>query len=302
MLDGKVAIVTGAGRGLGRIEALQLASMGARVIVNDLGVAADGSGADHGPTQQVVEEIVAAGGEAAAHFGDVADWEQAQGLIDMAVETFGGLHILINNAGFLRDRMIFNMAEEEWDGVIRVHLKGHFSTTRWATAYWRGLSKEEGGPVYGRIINTASEAFLFGSAGQPNYAAAKAGIAALTMATAQACQRYGVTANAICPRARTRMTEDTGGGMFNKPEEGFDMFAPENVAPLVGYLASPAAERVSGQVFIIYGKRASVLAAPQIAQSFDAEGAWTVDGLVDALGPYFEKRQPIRDGFAMPAQ
>lgn len=302
MLEGKVAIVTGAGRGLGRIEALQLATMGARVVVNDLGVEADGTGADEGPARQVVDEIVAAGGQAVAHYGDVADWEDARGLIRMAEETFGGFHILVNNAGFLRDRMVFNMSEEDWDSVIRVHLRGHFCTTRWATAYWRERSKEGGGPVYGRIINTTSEAFLFGSPGQPNYAAAKAGIAALTMATAQSCQKYGVTANAVCPRARTRMTEGTLGGMFAKPEEGFDVFAPENVAPLVGYLASPAAERISGQVFIVYGGRVSVVAAPQIARSFDAEGAWTVEGLVNVMGPYFEERQPIRDGFAMPAQ
>lgn len=302
MLDGKVAIVTGAGRGLGRVEALELARLGARVVVNDLGVEADGTSADKDPAQQVVDEIAAAGGKAVAHYGDVADWEDARGLIDMAVETFGRLDVLVNNAGFLRDRMVFNMSEEEWDGVIRVHLKGHFCTTRWATARWRERSKAEGGPVYGRIINTTSEAFLLGAAGQPNYAAAKAGIAALTMSTAQACQRYGVTVNAICPRARTRMTENTLGGMFDKPEEGFDVFAPENVAPLAGYLASPAAARISGQLFIVYGNRVSVVAAPQIAESFDAEGAWTVDGLVGKMGPYFENRQPVSDGFAMPAQ
>jgi len=276
--------------------------MGARVVVNDLGVQADGTSSDQEPAGQVVDEIVAAGGEAVAHYGDVANWEDAQRLVNAAVETFGGLDILVNNAGFLRDRMVFNMSEEEWDGVIRVHLKGHFCTTRWATAYWRERSKSEGGPIYGRLINTASEAFLIGATGQPNYAAAKAGIAALTMATAQACQRYGVTVNAICPRARTRMTEDTLGGMFDKPEEGFDVFAPENVVPLVGYLASPAAERVCGQVFIVYGNRVSVVAAPQLAESFDAEGAWTVEGLESAMGPYFEKRQPISDGFAMAPQ
>jgi 3-oxoacyl-[acyl-carrier protein] reductase len=301
-LQGKVAIVTGAGRGLGRVEALQLAALGARVVVNDLGVAADGSGADEAPARQVVDEIAAAGGEAIAHYGDVASWDGARALIDTALQRFGDLHILVNNAGFLRDRMVFNMTEEEWDGVIRVHLKGHFCTTRWATLHWREKSKEAGGPVYASIINTASEAFLFGSPGQPNYAAAKAGIAALTMATAQACARYGVRANAICPRARTRMTESTLGAMFAKPEEGFDPFAPENVAPLVGYLASPAAERVSGQVFIAWGSRVSVIAAPQIAQSFDAEGAWTFDGLASALGPFFDQREPVRDGFAMPAQ
>ena len=299
MLEGKVAIVTGAGRGLGRVEALQLAKLGARVVVNDLGVAADGTGKDEGPARGVVDEIQAAGGEALAHYGDIADWETAHTLVDTAIEHFGDLHVLVNNAGFLRDRMIFNMSEEEWDGVIRVHLKGHFCMTRWATLHWREKSKEAGAPVYGRLINTASEAFLFGSAGQPNYAAAKAGIAALTMATAQACARYGVTANAICPRARTRMTEGVGGGMFEKPAEGFDAFAPENVVPLVGFLASPAAVRVSGQVFIIYGNRASVLAAPTVARDFDAEGAWTVEGLAQAMGPYFDQREPIVDGFVM---
>ena len=302
MLEGKVAIVTGAGRGLGRVEALQLASLGARVIVNDLGVTADGTGADQAPAREVVERITAAGGQAVAHYGDVADWNDSQRLITTAVEAFGGLDILVNNAGFLRDRMVFNMPEDDWDTVIRLHLKGHFCTTRWATAYWRERSKERDGPVYGRVINTASEAFLFGSAGQPNYATAKGGIAALTMATAQSCYRYGVTANAICPRARTRMTDGTLGGMVDKPERGFDVFAPENVAPLVSYLASPAAERISGQAFIVYGGKVSVVAAPQIVQSFEAEGAWTAEGLANVMGPYFEKRQPIRDGFAMSPQ
>src|SRR6266540_937520 len=176
MLEGKVAIVTGAGRGLGRAAALELARLGAAVVVNDLGVAADGSGADASPAQQVVDEIEAAGGKAIANHADVADWGQARGLIEQAVGTFGRLDILVNNAGFLRDKMVFNMEEEDWDSVIQVHLKGHFSTCRWATAYWRDRSKEEGGPVYARIINTASEAFLVGSPAQPNYAAAKGGI------------------------------------------------------------------------------------------------------------------------------
>ena len=302
MLEGKVAIVTGAGRGLGRIEALQLAELGAKVVVNDLGVAADGTGNDESPAQQVVDEIVAAGGEAVAHYADVANWDDAKALVDAAVEKFGDLNILVNNAGFLRDRMIFNMEEADWDAVIRVHLKGHFCMSRWATAYWRTKSKEIDGPVYARIINTASEAFLFGSPGQPNYAAAKAGIAALTTATAQSCFRYGVKANVVCPRARTRMTQGTLGGMFDKPEDGFDTFAPENVAPLVGYLASPAAEGVSGQVFVIYGSKATIVTAPQMGESFETDGRWTVEGLAGAMGPYFEKRKPLQDGFAVSAQ
>jgi NAD(P)-dependent dehydrogenase (short-subunit alcohol dehydrogenase family) len=300
-LDGKAAIVTGAGRGLGRVEALQLAKLGARVVVNDLGVAADGSGSDERPAQTVVNEITAAGGEAVANYGDVADWEDSRRMVEQAVQTFGDLHILVNNAGFLRDRMIFNMEEEDWDSVIRVHLKGHFCMSRWATAHWRDRSKAADGPVYARIINTASEAFLYGSPGQPNYAAAKAGIAALTLATAQSCARYGVTANAICPRARTRMTEGTLGGMFDKPAEGFDAFDPQNVAPLVGFLASPAAGNVSGQVFIVHGGMVQALSAPGVSQRFDsANGAWTFDALSTTLSQFFQKRQPIKDGFVMP--
>jgi 3-oxoacyl-[acyl-carrier protein] reductase len=290
-LDGKVAIVTGAGQGLGRAEALLLAGEGARVVVNDLGVTVDGTGADASPAEQVVEEIKSAGGDAVAHHGNVADWNDAEGMIRTAVETYGDLHILVNNAGILRDKMIFNMSETEWDAVIAVHLKGHAGPTKHACAYWRDRSKDAGGAVYGRIVNTSSEAFLMGSPGQPNYAAAKAGIVGLTLSVAQSMQKYGVNANAIAPRAATRMTE-----MFDMDPE---TFAPENVAPLVGFLASPAADRVSGQVFIVWGGQVTVMAPMRAEEKFETEGRWTVDGLADAMVPWYEKREPVLDGFVM---
>jgi 3-oxoacyl-[acyl-carrier protein] reductase len=300
-LDGKVAIVTGAARGLGRVEALQLASQGARVVVNDLGGAADGTGQDQEPARAVVEEIRKAGGEAVPHFGDVADWNDAQSLIKTALDEFGSLDILVNNAGFTRDGMLFKMSEEDFDAVIRVHLKGHFCMMRFATAYWRDQSKAKGAPVYGRVINTSSEAFIFGSVGQPNYAAAKAGIVAMTMGVAQACIKYGVTANAIMPRARTRMT-DVGPlkAMFAKPEEGFDNFAPENTSPLVGYLASPRAERISGYLFIVWAKQVKIVDRPTIETIFEADERWTVESLHQQLSPHFEKLEPVKDGFSVP--
>ncbi len=300
MLDGKVAIVTGAARGLGRVEALELARHGVRVVVNDLGTAGDGSGKDEEAARAVVEEIKAMGGEAVPHFGDVADWEASKAMINTAVEEFGDLNILVNNAGFCRDRMIFNMNEDEFDTVIRVHLKGHFAGMRFASEYWRNKSKAEGGPIYGRIINTSSEAFIFGSAGQPNYAAAKAGIVAMTMSTAQVLQKYGVTANVIMPRARTRMT-DSGAvsAMFVKPEEGFDTYAPENCSPLVAYLASPQAANVSGYLMIVYAKSITMVGQPDVGTQFETDDAWTAESVEEKLGPYFAERTPIEDGFTV---
>ncbi|MEU8676081.1 3-oxoacyl-ACP reductase [Streptomyces sp. NPDC048560] len=294
-LDGLAAIVTGAGRGLGRAEALELARLGAAVVVNDYGQPGrDGSGeASAAPAEEVAAEIRAAGGRAVAHLGDVSDHGQARALVDVAVSTYGKLDILVNNAGILRDRMIFSMTEDEWDSVIRVHLKGHFNTTHFAASHWRTRSKAAGGPVYGRIVNTSSEAFLAGSAGQPNYAAAKGGIVGLTTSTAQALARYGVTANAICPRARTRMTEDVFAG-FQEPADGsLDALAPEHVSPLVGYLASREAGRVNGQLFVVHGGMVAIVERPRVAAKFDsAKEAFTFDELDGLITPHYRDRPP----------
>ncbi|MET8409701.1 3-oxoacyl-ACP reductase [Streptomyces sp. NPDC005195] len=304
-LEGLTAIVTGAGRGLGRAEALELAGLGASVVVNDYGrPGRDGSGAaSAAPAEEVAAEIRAGGGRALAHTGDVADHEQARGLVESAVAEFGGLDILVNNAGILRDRMVFSMSEEEWDSVIRVHLKGHFNMTHFASVHWRARSKAADGPVYGRIVNTSSEAFLAGSAGQPNYAAAKGGIVGLTTSTALALARYGVTANVICPRARTRMTEDVFAGFPDRQAgaergEGLDPLAPEHVAPLVGYLVSPAAAHVNGQLLVVHGGMVAVVERPRVAAKFDTkQDAFTYDELDALLSPHYAGR-PRGETFA----
>ncbi|WP_327356499.1 3-oxoacyl-ACP reductase [Streptomyces sp. NBC_01304] len=294
-LAGLSAIVTGAGRGLGRAEALELARLGASVVVNDFGQPGrDGSGeADATPAEQVAAEIREAGGQAVAHLGDVADYEQARGLVQLAIDTYGKLDILVNNAGILRDRMIFSMSEAEWDTVIHVHLKGHFNTTHFASVHWRERSKAAGAPVYGRVINTSSEAFLAGSAGQPNYAAAKGGIVGLTTSTALALGKYGVTANAICPRARTRMTEDVFAGFQEPSGDQLDPLAPEHVSPLVGYLAAPAAAKVNGQLLVVHGGMVAVVERPKVAAKFDtAKDAFTFDELDELITPYYEDKPP----------
>ncbi|MFD0267385.1 3-oxoacyl-ACP reductase [Streptomyces sp. NPDC127106] len=301
-LEGLSAIVTGAGRGLGRAEAVELARLGASVVVNDFGQPGrDGSGeASAGPAQEVAEEIRAAGGRAVAHTGDVADFGQARGLVELAVSSFGKLDVLVNNAGILRDRMVFSMSEEEWDSVIRVHLKGHFNTTHFAAVHWRERSKAAGGPVHGRIVNTSSEAFLGGSAGQPNYAAAKGGIVGLTTSTALALAKYGVTANAICPRARTRMTQDVFAGFREPQDGGLDPLAPEHVSPLVGYLASPAAAGVNGQLFVVHGGMVAVMERPKVAAKFDtAKEAFSYEELDSLLTPHYAAR-PANETFAAP--
>jgi NAD(P)-dependent dehydrogenase (short-subunit alcohol dehydrogenase family) len=271
-LDGKIAVVTGAGQGLGAAEARALAAEGARVVLNDL----PGPGLD-----SVAAEIP----DAVVRPGDIAEWSTGEALLD----AHGGVDILVNNAGVLRDRMVFSMSEQEWDTVIRVHLRGHFVTTRLATAYWRSLSKASGRPVYARIVNTASEAFLLGSAGQPNYAAAKGGIVALTLATARGCARYGVRANAICPRARTAMT----GSLMGPPPDGPDPLSPSRVAPLVAYLAGPAGERITGEVFVAHGDVVAVLGPPTVRAAFHASGdQWTIDELDATLGKVFTADPP----------
>jgi NAD(P)-dependent dehydrogenase (short-subunit alcohol dehydrogenase family) len=255
LCEGRVAIVTGAGRGIGREHALSLAHHGAKVVVNDLGGAVDGSGSDLSPAQQVVTEILAMGGEAVASADDVADWEGAQRIINTAVETFGDLHAVVNNAGILRDRVLANMTEEEWDAVINVHLKGTFAPSRWAVAYWREQTKA-GRPVSGRIINTTSVSGIYGNPGQTNYGAAKAGIAAFTTIAALEVARYGVTVNAVAPVALTRMTE--GLGPAPETEEDREMRSPRWIAPIVTWLASEESAGVTGRVFEASGQTLAV--------------------------------------------
>jgi NAD(P)-dependent dehydrogenase (short-subunit alcohol dehydrogenase family) len=272
-LDGRVAIVTGAGRGLGRAHALELARHGARVVVNDLGVASDGGGRDAGPAEAVVDEIRAAGGEAVTSGDDVADWAGARALIARAIDVYGRLDVLVNNAGFVRDRMFVNTSEEEWDAVIRVHVKGHFATARHAAAYWRDAAKK-GEAVDARIINTTSGAGLQGSVGQASYAAAKAAITAMTLVQAAELSRYGVTANALAPAARTRMTETTFAEMMKAPETGFDAMAPDNVAPVVAWLASAEARGVTGRVFEVQGGVISVAEGWRHGPKVDKGARW----------------------------
>lgn len=271
--EGRVVIVTGAGRGIGRGHALEFARQGAKVVVNDLGAEIDGTGGSTGPAGEVVDEIRAMGGAAVANGDDVADFAGAEQLVQTAIETFGRLDVLVNNAGFLRDRMFFSTSEEEWDAVIRVHLKGHFAPARHAAAYWRAQSKA-GEAVDGRIINTSSGAGLFGSVGQATYSAAKAGVAALTLVQAAELGRLGVTANAIAPAARTRMTEGVFADTMAKPVEGFDTMAPENVAPLVVWLGSGDSKDVTGRVFECEGGMLSVADGWQHGPQIDKGDRW----------------------------
>jgi NAD(P)-dependent dehydrogenase (short-subunit alcohol dehydrogenase family) len=255
LCEGRVAIVTGAGRGIGREHSLLLAHHGAKVVVNDLGGSMDGEGNDTGPAQQVVDEIKAMGGEAVANTDDISDWGGAERLVQTAIDTFGGLDILINNAGILRDRMLTNMSEAEWDAVIKVHLKGTFAPSRHAAAFWRERSKA-GETNDARIINTSSPSGIYGNVGQTNYGAAKAGIASFTIIAAKELGRYGVTVNAIAPAALTRMTE--GLGMGQASEEDKETMSPAHIAPIVCWLASPESAGVTGRIFDVSGRLLSV--------------------------------------------
>src|SRR5437764_1228429 len=281
LLDGKVAVITGAGRGIGRTEALLLASEGASVVVNDVGAAVSGESSEERPAEEVVSEIKSAGGTAVANFDDITSWEGGQRLIQQATEELGGLDILVNNAGILRDRMSFNMEEADWDAVINVHLKGHFVPSRFAGAYWRAKAKETGEPVDAAIINTSSEAGLFGNAGQLNYGGAKAGIAAMTIILARELERFGVRSNAIAPRARTRMTEFLMGSVGAAADEkaGFDTWAPENTAALVAWLASDLSNGVSGQVFIITGGLVQLAQGWHSVNKATSDKPWTIDSI-----------------------
>jgi NAD(P)-dependent dehydrogenase (short-subunit alcohol dehydrogenase family) len=286
MLDGKVAIVTGAGRGIGREESLLLASEGAKVIVNDVGASVSGEGGDKHPAEEVVELIKKAGSDGAVNSSDVSSWQGAKDLVDQAVDTFGSLDILVNNAGILRDKMSFNMDESDWDDVIRVHLKGHFAPSHHAAVYWRGKSKA-GEQVSGHIINTASEAGLYGNAGQANYSAAKAGIASMTWVLARELERYGVTVNSISPRARTRMTENLFGEMA-KAKEGFDEWDPRNVAQLVTFLASDEASDVTGQNFVVFGGNVWVMGGFHPVGEIHRDSMWSPSELAASKGELFK--------------
>ena len=294
-LAGKVALVSGSGRGIGRAVALKLAAEGAAIVVNDL---------DEAPANEVVEEIKAAGGEAIAVFGDCAETADADRLFKTAIDTYGDVNIMVNNAGFCRDKTIFGMSDDEFDSVVRVHLRGHFVNMRNVTAYWRGKVKA-GEEVYGRLISTSSEAAFYGSAGQPNYAAAKAGIIAMTMGAAQLLIKYGITANVVMPRALTDMT--AGGQtaeMFQPPEDGgFHAFDPANVAPLVGYLASPEAGGISGEVYVVWGNQVQVAQRPTLMDAFvnpKGEAKWEVEDLHATMASRYEENyMPVWSGVSM---
>ncbi len=283
-LQDRVAIITGAGRGIGREHALLFASEGAKVVVNDLGGNPDGTGADASPAQQVVDEIKAAGGEAVANYDDIADFEGAQRLVSQAVDTFGDLHVLVNNAGILRDRMLANMTEAEWDSIMRVHLRGHFATTRWAATYWRDQAKA-GHEAPRSVINTSSTSGLFGNVGQTNYGAAKTGIATFSIIANQELSRYGVRVNAIAPAAATRLTAMVGADTSEKSE--WTPMDPDNVSPFVAYLATADCP-IAGRVFFVMGGEIHLFQPFVIVDSLTKDGKWSIEELQDQGGRFQE--------------
>ena len=295
--DGRVVVITGAGGGIGREHALAFAREGAKLVVNDLGGSRDGTGGDAGPAQQVVDEIVALGGEAVANTDDISSWDGAERLVKQAIDTYGTLHVLVNNAGILRDRMLANMSEAEWDAVVKVHLKGTFAPTRHAVGYWRDQAKA-GSPVDARVINTSSSSGIFGNTGQSNYGAAKAGIAAFTIITSQELQRYGVTVNAIAPTALTRMTEDLEimkSISDSTKEQGFDVLAPDNISPVVVYLGSESSRDITGRVFSVVGGQVNVVEGWVNGPGVDKGARWEPGELAEVLPDLVRQAAPNAD-------
>ncbi|WP_323006710.1 SDR family oxidoreductase [Pseudorhodobacter sp.] len=296
--EGRVVIVTGAGRGLGRAYALELARQGAAVVVNDLGVTNNGETTQEAPADQVVAEIHAMGGQAVASFDNVADWEAGGRIVQTALDSFGDLHAVVNNAGFVRDRMFVSATPEEWDAVMQVHLRGHFCTSRHAVDYWRARQKA-GKAVDGRILNTTSGAGLQGSIGQTAYSAAKGGIAAMTLVQAAELGRYGITANAIAPQARTRMTEGAFGEAMQRKEGDLDLYAPENTAPLVAWLCSAASAHVTGEVFELLGGRLSVALGWHEGPAHDVHARYESAGIGTAIDAILAARPPAKPVWGM---
>ena len=290
--DVRVVIVTGAGRGIGRAHALELARQGAKVVVNDLGVSNSGEGGGQGPADEVVQAIREMGGEAVANGADVADWDQTEGLVRQAIEEFGRLDVVVNNAGFVRDRMFVSCSEEEWDAIIRVHLKGHFCLSRHAAAYWRGQAKA-GEEVDARIINTSSGAGVLGSVGQSSYSAAKAGIATLTLVQAAELGRYGISANAVCPIARTRMTEGAFGETMKAPDQGFDENDPANVSPFIAWLASSQSREVTGRIWEVFGGTITAFDGYRREQTVDIARRWDAAEVGPAVKDLLSKARPL---------
>ena len=291
MLEGKVAVITGAGRGIGRGEALLFAREGASVVVNDVGGEWDGTGQDPRPASEVVKEIGAAGGQAVAHYDDISEADGAAGAIRLALDSWGRLDAVVNNAGILRDRMVFNMSVQDWDSVMKVHLRGTFLMTMEACSHWRGRAKA-GEEVTGRIVNTSSTSGLLGNAGQSNYGAAKAGIAGFTQIVSMEMARYGVTVNAIAPGARTRMTEKTFGDL-KVPEGGFDPLDPENIAPMVAYLCTDAAAGITGQVFGVTGGLVELYQGWTPVAELEKDARWDVEELAERMQDLFAERSRV---------